>query len=148
MKRAIICAFLLAATCHEPAYAAGGRRTFPIEVLRVVDGDTLRADIDLGFGVALRNREIRLECVNAPELSGATRTAGQAARDAARTWLTTQGAHVWLTTPDPDHTDKYGRVLGVVWQDELRLGSLNRHLLDTGHAALYLCADPASLGGP
>ena len=33
----------------------------------VVDGDTIKADIDLGFGVVLKKRTIRLVGINAPE---------------------------------------------------------------------------------
>lgn len=46
---------------------------------RVVDGDTLEALIDLGFRVSIR-LPVRIAGIDAPELRGATKLAGQAAR--------------------------------------------------------------------
>lgn len=58
-------------------------RTLPLYVysavvVRVVDGDTARADVDLGFGVWLRNRSFRLLGCNARELPA---PGGKEARD-------------------------------------------------------------------
>ena len=39
------------------------------QVLRVIDGDTFKASVDLGFGVALPDVSVRLLGVRAPELS-------------------------------------------------------------------------------
>jgi len=50
--------------------------TYAARVLRVVDGDTLDALIDVGFGIRVRER-LRLKAINAPEIN--TR-AGQKAR--------------------------------------------------------------------
>lgn len=50
-------------------------------VVRVVDGDTLDVNIDLGFHVEFRAR-VRLAGYNAPELHGLTAVDGKAARDA------------------------------------------------------------------
>ena len=36
-------------------------------LVKVVDGDTIDVDIDLGFGVCLKKQRIRLEKINAPE---------------------------------------------------------------------------------
>lgn len=40
----------------------------PGTIVRVVDGDTLRIDLDLGWRVWLRNEPVRLEGIDAPEL--------------------------------------------------------------------------------
>ena len=37
------------------------------KVLRVVDGDTVDVDIDLGFDVVLKKQRVRLHGINAPE---------------------------------------------------------------------------------
>jgi micrococcal nuclease len=52
--------------------------TYTATVVRVVDADTLRVDVDLGFGVWLRNQSIRLLGCNARELS---EPGGKEARD-------------------------------------------------------------------
>ena len=36
------------------------------QVLRVVDGDTIDIDIDLGFGVWMRKQRVRLKGVDTP----------------------------------------------------------------------------------
>ena len=36
-------------------------------LVKIVDGDTIDVDIDLGFGVCLKKQRIRLEGINAPE---------------------------------------------------------------------------------
>ena len=37
------------------------------ELLKVIDGDTIEVDFDLGFGVWLRNQRIRLNGIDTPE---------------------------------------------------------------------------------
>ena len=41
--------------------------TYGIKLIRVVDGDTIRADIDLGFDMWIKNVSIRFAGINAPE---------------------------------------------------------------------------------
>lgn len=41
--------------------------TYSIELVRVIDGDTIKADIDLGFNMWLRNISVRFAGLNAPE---------------------------------------------------------------------------------
>ena len=36
-------------------------------LVRVIDGDTVDCDIDLGFGVWLKNQRVRLYGINTPE---------------------------------------------------------------------------------
>jgi len=45
-------------------------------VTKVVDGDTIHCDIDLGFGVILKNQTFRFYGLNTPETKGSTREAG------------------------------------------------------------------------
>ena len=92
--------------------------TYPISNIRVIDGDTIEADVDLGFRIRQR-QVIRLAGIDAPEL----RSKDQAERDRARI------AKLWLgimTIGDetrPIHEvvmhstglDKYGRSLAVIW---------------------------------
>ena len=37
------------------------------KIVKVVDGDTVDVDIDLGFGVWMRNERVRLYGIDAPE---------------------------------------------------------------------------------
>ena len=100
-------------------------------VTEVYDGDTLTVDIDLGLGVWLRGQKIRLFGIDAPELKGETKEAGQAARD----WLRekVQGKSVLIKT-FRDGREKYGRLLAEVWL-EGEILSINDRLVHEGMAA-------------
>lgn len=103
-------------------------------VLRVIDGDSIEIDIDLGFSLTSR-QPVRLYGINAPEVVGATRAAGLAARD----WLAAQippGTRVVVMTVKPK--DKYGRYLAKVFKDGR---SLNDLMVTTGHAVEYMAGD-------
>ena len=121
-----------------PASATGGARTYPIQVERVIDGDSVVALFDIGFDLSLR-RTVRLLCVDTPEVYGASREAGLRAKAEAANWIA-ENAPLSAALP-PDSVDKYGRTLAVILP-EISLGtasSLNRHLIDTGNAVEYLC---------
>ena len=53
---------------------------YKITVTKVVDGDTIYGDVDLGFNVKAKKMEFRLAEVNTPETKGETRTAGLASK--------------------------------------------------------------------
>jgi micrococcal nuclease len=102
-------------------------------VARVVDGDTLDLDLDLGFSVTLRQR-VRLIGIDAPEVrtrDDAEKARGLQAQRFVVEWLQRPGL-VWVrTTKD----DKYGRMLA----DCFRVGepSLCEELLAWGLAVPY-----------
>jgi len=82
------------------------------KITRVVDGDTIDVDIDLGFGITISHR-IRLKGINAPE----TKTLDLEEKNKgiqARLWLEKElskpGEWVIETTKE----DKYGRMLGTL----------------------------------
>lgn len=86
-------------------------------VVRVIDGDTIVVDMDLGLRIWARNQHIRFYQVNAPE--GRTPEGKQ-----ARAWLTEQlpaGTEILLRTIR-DEAEKYGRWLGCV-----RVGDRDLH---------------------
>lgn len=93
-------------------------------VERVVDGDTVRVDVDLGFYAHSKNVRLRFLRVFAPELRAA---GGLAARDELMRLLPV-GTRVRIATKK---IDPYGRWLAEVWRfrgaslvnvnDEMRL---------------------------
>ena len=113
-------------------------------VVRVVDGDTLVLDVDLGFRIR-HEVVVRLAGIDAPEMVGAARPAGEAAKDFVKTWL---AAKPWAVDEVHVRTakapEKYGRWLAVVLPT-LNVGgalvagteSLNEALLAAGHAVPY-----------
>lgn len=137
IRRALVAA-LLAVACT--ALAQDGARTYPVTLVRVVDGDTQKYSFDLGFGLRME-RDVRLLCVNTPEVYGESREAGLLAKAEAVNWLAVS-APLEAVLP-PDAVDKYGRTLAVVRRGGaaplLDRTSLNRYLIETGNAVEYLC---------
>lgn len=81
-------------------------------VLSVYDGDTIRVDIDLGFGIVMQNQSIRLLGMNTPEVRGEERQEGLVARDFVRSMI--DGKEIMLRT-FKDTKGKYGRWLAEVY---------------------------------
>lgn len=99
----------------------------PATVVRVVDGDTVVLDLDLGWHITLR-AGVRVYGVDAPELATEE---GKRAAEWVRSWLPV-GAPVTFRSRV---LDKYGRPLGrVVLGDGRDLGVL---LVDAGMAKPY-----------
>lgn len=97
----------------------------------IYDADTIRFDIDLGFGINLVNQIVRLYGIDAWELRGEEREKGLVARDAVIDQFDKRGPDVILTTYK-DKKGKYGRWLATVgWEDGL---NLNDWLVAEGHA--------------
>ncbi len=107
-------------------------------VASVYDGDTFRADVDLGFSAWHKNVSFRLFGVNTPEIRGGTpetKLAGYAARDRLRE-LMPVGASVLI---ESTKAGKYGRYLADVFREvEGETLHLNQMLLDEGHAVPYM----------
>lgn len=97
------------------------------EVLKVVDGDTIRATVDLGCDVHI-NMTIRLAHIDAPEISTPE---GIAARDHLASLLLLP---LSLRTIK-DKREKYGRYLGELASG--RCSDLNQRMVDDGHAVRY-----------
>jgi endonuclease YncB( thermonuclease family) len=123
-------------------------------MLKHVDGDTSVVDIDQGMDVWSRNQYVRYAGINAPEVHGPSKPEGDAAKAYLET-LITVGQELWLATLEYHETEKFGRVLAVVytappttfnWADAnlaaLMPGSVNQEMLDSGNAIPY---DPSNL---
>lgn len=97
-------------------------------VNRVIDGDTIDVDIDLGFFTVLHAQRIRLYGIDAPELRGSERLEGLE----AKAWLKQkiEGKEIELVT-FKDAKGKYGRWLGVIY---FRNRNLNQVMVEKGLA--------------
>ena len=91
-----------------------GTRYFPATVLRVVDGDTYKCKLDLGFRITV-TETFRLAEVDTPEIfrprSAAEKRRGIAARDRVVALLAEHGPDVTLAVHG---TGKYGRWISAV----------------------------------
>ena len=112
---------------------------YKVNILKLVDGDTVDVDIDLGFGVWLRNERVRLMGIDTPESRTSDKVEkvfGLAAKNRLSSLL---GAEAILQTQvskkGEDMKGKFGRVLG-------NFISLNGEkcaavLVREGHAVAY-----------
>ena len=104
------------------------------KLIRVIDGDTVDALIDLGFNVWVKKR-IRLYGIDTPE----TRTrdpdekkAGKAAEARLIELMWESGNEFVLVSHG---IGKYGRCLGELFIDNKT--SINQLLINEGHATVY-----------
>ena len=110
--------------------------------VKVVDGDTIDADIDLGFGVKIKKR-IRLAGINAPESRTRNlveKKLGLAAKERLKEMM--EGAANCFEL-ESQELGKYGRVLGrlhinkLAGKDTLTQVCVNDCLVKEGHAVEY-----------
>ncbi len=111
----------------EPAYL------YKATVVRVVDGDTVDVDIDLGFYTWIKKQRIRMVGIDAPEPRGEGKEAGIAATAFLKNLI--EGKEIIIRTikakDGGDSRGKYGRWLGRLFINGL---DVNQHMIDAGHA--------------
>ena len=106
-------------------------------VHKVVDGDTIDADIDLGFDISLTKR-IRLAGIDTPE----SRTSDAYEKKLglqAKEWLKHKlenAKDIIIKTELPDSTEKYGRIIGHLFINGEEV-SVNNQMISEGHAWNY-----------
>lgn len=91
---------------------------YQAQIKKIVDGDTLEIDIDLGLSVWVRSEKIRLYGVDTPEVYGVKKDsdeyrAGKRASDFVKSIVKTGDWAIVETMKDTK--EKYGRYLGVVY---------------------------------
>ena len=110
------------------------------EIVRVYDGDTIRVNIDLGFGLSINNTAIRLKGINTPEIRGEEKEQGYASRDRLIAILTSANFKCKIKTTKGKERGKYGRILGEIYvgSDEKGWSNVNQQLLEEGYAVAYM----------
>lgn len=105
---------------------------YQARISRVIDGDTVEAEIDLGFHVTI-SVTLRLAGINAPEIRGAERPQGLAATRYLESLLDDLAGDIRTLTvrTQKDVTEKYGRYLAELIAGEV---NLNHALVAAGHA--------------
>jgi micrococcal nuclease len=146
------------AACRMAAFRAGKEEgmteasyTYNALVVRVVDGDTVDVEVDLGFDVVRRER-LRLLGINAPEVHGAgaeERARGLAAANVLSALLAGLRPEDFTEAQDEyagrrvrvvvrtvkDKGDKYGRMLATVFDRNGR--NVNDAMVMLGQAQPY-----------
>jgi micrococcal nuclease len=104
------------------------------EIVKIIDGDTVDVDIDLGFGVWLKKERIRMFGIDTPE--SRTRDLeekkyGLAAKEFLTKWLS--AGNITLKT-QKDAEGKFGRILGELWYGDV---NINQKMIEEHHAVEY-----------
>ena len=108
------------------------------QVHKVVDGDTIDVESDLGFDISLAKR-VRLAGIDTPESrtkDAYEKKLGLESKD----WLKHRlefAKDIIIKTELPDSTEKYGRILGWLYINN-ELTSLNEQMIKEGYAWSYL----------
>jgi len=102
-------------------------------IRRVVDGDTVDVDIDLGFGIWVRNERVRLHGIDTPESRTKDleeKKCGIYAKQCVEAFMPVDSSQVLKTYKDK--VGKYGRILGefVVYDPEQdRQTTINEYMI-------------------
>ena len=108
------------------------------KVTKVVDGDTIDVDIDLGFDISFSSR-VRLAGIDTPE-SRTTDKMEKALGLEAKAYLKSQiesAKTIVIKTEKMNSSEKYGRILGWLFLDGSSV-SMNEKMIEDGHAWGYL----------
>ena len=112
---------------------------YDVTVINVVDGDTVDVDIDLGFGVTLKDERVRIMGIDTPESRTSDKVEkvfGTAAKDRLYE-LMKDGAKL-ITTENKHGEDmkgKFGRILGDFRAPDGKL--VTDIMIAEGHCVAY-----------
>jgi micrococcal nuclease len=108
------------------------------QVTKIVDGDTIDIDIDLGFNISYSQR-LRLAGIDTPE-SRTTDKFEKALGVESKDYLKYKfkdSKNIIVKTEKPDSSEKYGRILGWVYIDG-NTKSINEQMIEDGYAWSYM----------
>ena len=107
---------------------------YNVEVTRVVDGDTVDVDIDLGFGMIYKKQRVRMMGIDTPE----SRTRNLEEKyygklSKAHLQKILSEGNIQLKSHDKG---KFGRILGELFIGD-SVYSINQQMIDEHHAVPY-----------
>jgi len=112
---------------------------YDVVLLKAVDGDTVDVDIDLGFGIWLKDERVRIMGIDTPESRTSDRVEklfGKAAKQRLKELLENGG--ILVTTEDKSGEDmkgKFGRILGDFKTPDGKL--VTEVMIEEGHCVPY-----------
>ena len=112
---------------------------YDVHVVKVVDGDTVDVDIDLGFGICLKDERVRIMGIDTPESrtsDDVEKLFGLAAKN--RLYSLLEKDAKLITTEDKNGEDmkgKFGRILGDFRAADGRL--VTEIMIAEGHCVPY-----------
>ena len=116
---------------------------YDVTVVKVVDGDTVDVDIDLGFGICLKDERVRIMGIDTPESRTSDKVEklfGTAAKK--RLYSLLEKDAKLITTEDKNGEDmkgKFGRILGDFYVEryEGHKEKVTDVMIEEGHAVAY-----------
>jgi micrococcal nuclease len=123
---------------------------YRVKVLKIVDGDTVDVDIDLGFGIVLKDERVRLMGIDTPESRTRDKVEkqfGLAAKKRVKQLLGGKSGPILKTQINKKGEDmkgKFGRILGdfsVYDGNKDAWRPLTELLVEEGHAVAYFGGD-------
>ena len=108
------------------------------KVLKVVDGDTIDVDIDLGFDISFTSR-VRLAGIDAPESRTTNKMEKALGLESKKKLgdLIASAKTIVIKTEKMNSSEKYGRILGWLYLDGAEQ-SVNETLIASGYAWGYM----------
>jgi micrococcal nuclease len=121
-----------------------GTKEYNVKIIKIIDGDTVDVDIDLGFGIVLTDERVRIMGIDTPESRTSDKVEkvfGLASKERLKHLLDKEA--ILVTTIDKGGEDmkgKFGRVLGdfkCYYAPEDREATVSEILIKEGHAVAY-----------
>lgn len=111
---------------------------YGVKIIKIIDGDTVDVDIDLGFGITLRDERVRIMGIDTPESrtrDKVEKVFGLASKKRLKQLL---DKNAILVTKEDRHGEdmkgKFGRILGdFIVGDKL----VTEIMIEEGHAVPY-----------
>jgi endonuclease YncB( thermonuclease family) len=118
---------------------------YEINLIRIIDGDTIVADINLGFDIILKSQTIRLNTIDTPEIHSEDeieKKQGLISKQKLAELLTNQSDppafnpknNIILFVNKNNYRDKYGRILGIIFVATV---NINSYLVANNYAVTY-----------
>ena len=107
---------------------------YKVKVVKVVDGDTVDVNIDLGFGMSYKKQRVRMLGIDTPESRTrdlVEKKFGKASKKHLKDILEQGG--IQLVSHDKG---KFGRILGELFIGDSSY-SINQQMIDEHHAVAY-----------
>ena len=112
---------------------------YKAKVLKVIDGDTVDVDIDLGFGIVLTDERVRIMGIDTPESRTSDKVEkvfGLAAKEKLKSllgeWTTLK---TFAAKDGEDMKGKFGRILGDFITKDGRM--ITDIMIESSHAVKY-----------
>lgn len=111
---------------------------YKCKINKVLDGDTVDIDLDLGFNIVLANQRVRMAGVDTPESRTSNKEEkprGLLSKKKLAEKLPVGSWHIIETQKSDNNDDKFGRILGVfILEDGTKV---NDWLIQNNYAVPY-----------